>query len=175
MAIIVIISTTTKITTIIVISTAIVISTVITTRQGYGFSSGMYDVRVGLWRKLITEELMLLNCDVGEDFWESLQGDPTSSFWRRSVLGVLWKDWCWNWNSNTLTTSCKELTHWKRPWCWEGLGAEGEGDDRGCTLVAPKAYIPCLAVVFKSQYQVMRRTDVNPRYSVKMLRLLLSH
>ena len=26
---------------------------------------------------------------------------------------------------------CKELTHWKRPWCWEGLGAAGEGDDRG--------------------------------------------
>ena len=25
----------------------------------------------------------------------------------------------------------KELTHWKRPWCWEGLGAGGEGDDRG--------------------------------------------
>ena len=24
-----------------------------------------------------------------------------------------------------------ELTHWKRLWCWEGLGAEGEGDDRG--------------------------------------------
>ena len=23
-----------------------------------------------------------------------------------------------------------ELTHWKRPWCWEGLGAGGEGDDR---------------------------------------------
>ena len=21
---------------------------------------------------------------------------------------------------------CKELTHWKRPWCWEGLGAGGE-------------------------------------------------
>ena len=30
--------------------------------------------------KLSTEELMLLNCGVGEDFWESfgLQGDPTS-------------------------------------------------------------------------------------------------
>ena len=28
-------------------------------------------------------------------------------------------------------TSCEELTHWKRPWCWEGLGAGGEGDDRG--------------------------------------------
>ena len=23
---------------------------------------------------------------------------------------------------------CKELTHWKRLWCWEGLGAGGEGD-----------------------------------------------
>ena len=22
-------------------------------------------------------------------------------------------------------------SHWKRPWCWEGLGAGGEGDDRG--------------------------------------------
>ena len=28
-------------------------------------------------------------------------------------------------------TSCEELTHQKRPWCWEGLGAGGEGDDRG--------------------------------------------
>ena len=37
---------------------------------------------------------MLLNCGVGEDSWESLglQGDPTSPFWRRSVLGVLWKE-----------------------------------------------------------------------------------
>ena len=29
-----------------------------------------------------------------------------------------------------MATSCEELTHWKRPWCWEGLGAGGEGDDR---------------------------------------------
>ena len=69
----------------------------------------------------------------GEDSWESLglQGDPTSPFGRRSVLGVHWKDWCWSWNSNTLSTSCEELTHWKGPRCWEGLGAEGEGDDTG--------------------------------------------
>ena len=40
-------------------------------------------------------------------------------------------DWCWSWNSSTLATSCKELTHWKRFWCWERLGAGGEGDDRG--------------------------------------------
>ena len=76
---------------------------------------------------------MLLNCGVGEDSWESLglQGDPTSPFWRRSILGVLWKEWCWSWNSNTLTTCCEELTHLKRPWCWERLKAGGEGDNRG--------------------------------------------
>ena len=30
-----------------------------------------------------------------------------------------------------LATWCKELTHWKRPWCWERLNTGGEGDDRG--------------------------------------------
>ena len=76
---------------------------------------------------------MLLNCSVGEDSWESLglQGDPTSPFWRRSALGFLWREWWWSWNSSTLATSCEELTHWKRLWCWEGLGAGGKGDDRG--------------------------------------------
>ena len=50
--------------------------------QGYGFSSS----HVRIWEldykgKLSTEELMLLNCGVGEDSWESLrlQEDPTSS------------------------------------------------------------------------------------------------
>ena len=47
------------------------------------------------------------------------------------LTGVHWKHWCWSWNSSTLANSCKELTHWKRPWCWEGLGAGGEGDNRG--------------------------------------------
>ena len=44
------------------------------------FQWSCMDVRVGLWRKLIAEELMLLNCGVGEDSGESLgpQGDPTS-------------------------------------------------------------------------------------------------
>ena len=50
---------------------------------------------------------------------------------KRSVLVVHWKDWCWSWNSNILATWCEELTHWKRPWCWEGSGAGGEGEDRG--------------------------------------------
>ena len=30
-----------------------------------------------------------------------------------------------------LATLCEELTHWKRLWCWEGLGAGGRGDNRG--------------------------------------------
>ena len=49
------------------------------------------DVRVELWRRLSAEELMFLNCVVGEDSWESLglQGDLTSPFWRRSTLGFL--------------------------------------------------------------------------------------
>ena len=37
--------------------------------------------------------------------------------------------WCQS--SNTLATWREELTHWKRPWCWERLRAGGEGDDRG--------------------------------------------
>ena len=88
------------------------------------------DVRVGLWRRLSAEELMLLNCGVGEESL-GLQGDPTSPFWRRSALRFLWKKWCWSWNSSTLATSCDVLTHWKRLWCWDGLGAGGEGADRG--------------------------------------------
>ena len=76
---------------------------------------------------------MVLNSGVGEDSWESLalQGDPTSQSWRRSVLSFHRKDWCWSWNSSTAATLCEELTHWKRLWRWEGLGAGEEGDNRG--------------------------------------------
>ena len=31
----------------------------------------------------------------------------------------------------SLATWCEELTHLKRPWCWERLKAGEEGDDRG--------------------------------------------
>ena len=70
------------------------------------------------WRKLLRESL-------------GLQRDPTSQSWRKSTLCIHSKDWCWGWSSNTLATWCEELTHWKRPWCWERLKARGEGDDRG--------------------------------------------
>ena len=58
-----------------------------------------------------------------------MQGDPPSPSQRRSALNIHWKDWCWG--SSALATWCEELTHWKRPWCWESLRAGGEGDDRG--------------------------------------------
>ena len=91
------------------------------------------DVRVGLWRKLSTKELMLLNCGVGEDSWESLglQGDPTSPFWRnqpwdffgrndaKAETPVFWpphvKSWLVGKDSDA-----------GRDW-----GARGEGDDSG--------------------------------------------
>ena len=38
---------------------------------------------------------------------------------RKSVLNIHWKDWCWSFN--TLAIWCEELTHLKRPWCWERL------------------------------------------------------
>ena len=43
---------------------------------------------------------------------------------------IHWKDWCWSWNSNSLAIWSKELTHWRRPWCWERLKARREVDDR---------------------------------------------
>ena len=40
----------------------------------------------------------------------------------------VWYKYCY---PHTLATWCRELTHLKRPWCWERLRAGGEGDDRG--------------------------------------------
>ena len=90
------------------------------------------DVRIGLWRRLSTEELMLLNCGVGEDSWESLdckeiqpvhsKGDqPWDFFGRTDVKAetpVLWPPHAKSWLIG-------------KDSCWEGLGAGGEGDDRG--------------------------------------------
>ena len=76
--------------------------------------------------------LMLSNCGAREDSWESLgqQEDQTSQSQRKSTLNIHWKDWCWSWSANILHTWCKELTHWKRPWCWERLRARGEEGER---------------------------------------------
>ena len=91
------------------------------------------DVRVRLWRRLSTEELMLLNCGVGEDSWESLglQGYPTSPFWRRSSWDffgrndakaetpVLWPPHAKSWVIGKDSDAGRDL------------GVGGEGEDRG--------------------------------------------
>ena len=102
--------------------------------QSYGFFSS----HIWLWElsckgSWAPRNWWFLNCGVGEDSWQSLglQGNPASLSLRKSVLNIHWEDWCWTWNSSTLATWWEELTHLKRPWCWEGLRAGGEGDDRG--------------------------------------------
>ena len=87
---------------------------------------------VGLWRKLIAKELLLLNCGVEEDSWQflGLQGDPTShpkgdQSWvffgrndaklKRQYFGHLM------WRFDSLE---KTLMLW-------GTGGAGEGEDRG--------------------------------------------
>ena len=101
--------------------------------QGYGFSSS----HVWMWVLDYKESWALKNWY----FWTVVLEKTLESPWtaRRSnqyilkeiILNIHWKDWCWNWNSNMLATWCEELTHWKRPWCWERLRAGGEVDDRG--------------------------------------------
>ena len=50
-----------------------------------------------MWELDYKESWVLLNCGVGKDSWESLglQGDQTSQSYRKSVLNIHWKDWCW--------------------------------------------------------------------------------
>ena len=60
-----------------------------------------------------------------------LLGNQTNAFWMKSTLNIHRKNWRWSWSSDTLATWCKELTHWKRHWCWARLKTGGERDDRG--------------------------------------------
>ena len=46
-------------------------------------------------------------------------------------IGIFRNSLIGSWNSTILATWCEELTHLKRPWCWERSKAGGEGDDRG--------------------------------------------
>ena len=89
--------------------------------------SGMV-VRAGPEGRQSMEDLMPSNCDAWEDSWEPLgqQVDQTSQSSGRSTLNIHWKDWGWSWSSSILATWCKQMTHWKSPWCWERLRAEGE-------------------------------------------------
>ena len=90
------------------------------------------DVRVGLWRKLSVEELMVfeLLC------WRRLLRAPwTARRSNQSILkeispGISLEGMMLKLKLQYFGHSWKELTHWRRLWCWEGLWAGGEGDDR---------------------------------------------
>ena len=100
--------------------------------QSYGFSSG----HVRMWELDYKESWALkVWC-----FWtvvlEKTLESPLDS---KEIQPVILKeisleyqeDWCWRWSCDNLATWCEELTHLKRPWCWETLKAGGEGDSRG--------------------------------------------
>ena len=55
--------------------------------------------------------------------WTSRRSNQ--SILKEISLNIHWKDWCWSWNSNTLATWYKKLTHWKRLWCWARLQVGG--------------------------------------------------
>ena len=85
------------------------------------------DVRVGLWRKLSAEKLMLektlespLDCKEIQPVHS--KGDQPWVFFRRNdakaETPVLWPPHAKSWLIG-------------KDWCWEVLGARGEGDDRG--------------------------------------------
>ena len=85
--------------------------------QGYGFSSGhiwMWELdceeswapKKGCFWTVLLEKTLESPLDCKEIQPVYPKGDQSWMF--------VWKDWCWSWNSNTLVTSCEELTHWKR-------------------------------------------------------------
>ena len=82
--------------------------------------------------KMSANELMLLNCGVGENSWEfpRLQGDQTRQSERKLVLNIHWKDWCWSWNSNTFVTWCEELTYLKKN---PDAGKDWRQEEKGTT------------------------------------------
>ena len=59
-----------------------------------------------------------------------LENPRDSGAWWAAVYGVT-QSWTELKRLSSSSSWCEELTHLKRPWCWEGLRAGGEGDDRG--------------------------------------------
>ena len=92
--------------------------------------------RLSDWTELKVCTDLLIVTQTWKQLGVSITGEQLNRLWSIQTLGqfpaikILPMIW-FQVNSNTLATSCEELTHWKRLWCWEGLGAGGEGDDRG--------------------------------------------
>ena len=102
--------------------------------QSYGFSSS----HVWTWELDYKESWALKNWCFWTVLLEKTLESPLDCKEIKSVNPKGNQSWIFigrtnaeSWNSNTLATWFEEPTHWKRPWCWEGLRAGGEGDDRG--------------------------------------------
>ena len=102
--------------------------------QGYGFSSG----DVWMWELDYKESWAQKNWCFWTVLLEKTLESPLDCKEIQPVHPKGDQSWVFigrtdarSWNSNTLATWCEELTHLKRPWCWERLRAGGEGDDRG--------------------------------------------
>ena len=90
------------------------------------------DVRVGLWRKLSTEELMLLNCGVGEDSWVPWPARRSNqSILKEISPGISLGGMMLKLKLQYFGHLTQRVDSLEKPWCWQGLGAGGEGDDRG--------------------------------------------
>ena len=92
--------------------------------QSYGFPSS----HVWMWELDHKEGWAPKNCCFQAMVLEKTLESPletarrsNQSVLKKSILNIHWKDWCWSWSSSTLATWWKELTHWKRLWCWEKL------------------------------------------------------
>ena len=78
-----------------------------------------WDLKNWCFRTVVLEKTL----ETPSDYKEIKSVNP-----KGKTLNNHWKHWCWS--SITLATWCKELSHWKRPRCWERLRAGGEGGDR---------------------------------------------
>ena len=101
--------------------------------QSYGFSSS----HVWMWELDHKESWALKNWCFELWCWRRLLRVPwTARRSNQSTLKEISPDY-WleglmlNLKLQYLAPWCKELTHLKRPWCWERLKAGGEGDERG--------------------------------------------
>ena len=102
--------------------------------QGYGFSCG----HVWMWELDCEESWVLKNWCFWTVVLEKTLESPLDCKEIQPVHPKGDQSWVFFGRNDakaetpvTLATSCEELTHWKRLWCWEGLGAGGEGEDRG--------------------------------------------
>ena len=90
------------------------------------------DLRVWSQRKLSTKELMLWTVVLEKTLESSLdckEIQPVHPKRNQSWIFIGRTD-AESETPKTLATWCKELTVWKKTWCWERLKAGREGDDR---------------------------------------------